>query len=160
MLRSTMPPKHSRGVFVDDRDDLDRPPVGGGIELEVHRPHPIGRIRDDRRRCGRGAAAFSASPLWHPKPFLTPKPLDLLVIDDPAFGAGVMIGGPEPTARMILGVGAQPVPQGGVGIVGGIGGGFVSLGGAVLPGHAAGEPLADPQHTLEMTNGCPPAFRA
>ena len=39
-------------------------------------------------------------------------------------------------------------------------GGFVALGGAVLPGHAAGEPFADPQHALEVTNGCPPAFRA
>ena len=37
---------------------------------------------------------------------------------------------------------------------------LVSLGGAVLPGHAAGEPFADPQHALEVTNGCPPAFRA
>jgi hypothetical protein len=36
----------------------------------------------------------------------------------------------------------------------------VALGGAVLPGHPAGEPFADPQHALEVTNGCPPAFRA
>jgi hypothetical protein len=26
------------GVFVDDGDDLDRPPVGGDIELEIRRP--------------------------------------------------------------------------------------------------------------------------
>ena len=31
------------------------------------------------------------------------------------------------------------------------------FGGSVLPGDAAGEPFADPQHPLEMTNGCPPA---
>jgi len=37
---------------------------------------------------------------------------------------------------------------------------LVALGGAVLPGHAAGEPFADPQHVLEVTNGRPPAFRA
>jgi hypothetical protein len=36
----------------------------------------------------------------------------------------------------------------------------VALSGAVLPGDAAGEPFADPQHPLEVTNGCPPAFRA
>jgi hypothetical protein len=36
----------------------------------------------------------------------------------------------------------------------------VALGGAVLPGDAAGEPFADPQHALEVMNGCPPAFRA
>ena len=28
------------------------------------------------------------------------------------------------------------------------------------PETAAGEPLAEPQHTLEVTNSCPPAFRA
>jgi hypothetical protein len=32
--------------------------------------------------------------------------------------------------------------------------------GAVLPGHPAGEPFTDPQHSLQMTNGRPPAFRA
>ena len=48
--------------------------------------------------------AFAASPLRHPQPFFAPKALDLLVIDDPAFAAGVVIGGPEPAPRMILGV--------------------------------------------------------
>ena len=36
----------------------------------------------------------------------------------------------------------------------------MSLSSAVLPGHAAGEPFTDPQHALEVTNGCAPAFRA
>jgi hypothetical protein len=54
------------GVSVDDRDDLDRPLVGGDIELEVHRLHPVGHIRDDRRRCGGGAVAFAASTLRLP----------------------------------------------------------------------------------------------
>ena len=71
-----------------------------------------------------------------------------------------MIGGPESTAGMILGVVAKPGPQRRIRVLRGRRGGFVALGGAVLPGHAAGEPFADPQHTLEMTNGCPPAFRA
>jgi hypothetical protein len=34
------------GVLIDDGDDLDRPAVGGGVELEVDRPHPVRRIRD------------------------------------------------------------------------------------------------------------------
>jgi hypothetical protein len=52
------------GVLVDDRYDLDRPPIGGGVELEVHRHTRLGasavtvggaverphRLR--RRRCG------------------------------------------------------------------------------------------------------------
>src|ERR1700752_118326 len=32
------------GVLVDDRDELDRPAVGGGVELEVSRPHAVGRV--------------------------------------------------------------------------------------------------------------------
>ena len=82
------------------------------------------------------------------------------MIDDPALSAGVVVGRPEPAARMILGVSAQPLPQRGIGIRGDRRNGFVALGGAVLPGDAAGEPFADPQHPLEVTNGCPPAFRA
>jgi hypothetical protein len=34
------------------------------------------------------------------------------------------------------------------------------LSAAVLPGDAAGEPFANPQRVLELTNGCPPALRA
>jgi hypothetical protein len=76
--------------------------------------------------------------------FLAPKPLDLLVIHSAPLGAGVMLGGTEPTTWMFLGVGAQPVPQRGVRIGWRRRGGFVTLSGAVLPGDAAGEPLADP----------------
>lgn len=43
------------GVLIDDPDDLYRPPVGSGIELEVHRPHSVGGIRgrQDQKRCWR-----------------------------------------------------------------------------------------------------------
>jgi len=103
---------------------------------------------------------FAAPPLRHPQPFFTPESLDLLVIGMPALTAGIVIGGPKSTARMILGVGAQPAPQGRIG-VGRCGrGGLVSLGGAVLPGDSAGEPFTDPQHPLEVVYGRPPGFRA
>jgi integrase len=42
-------------VLVDDRDNLDRAAVGGGIELKVHRPHPVRRIRRRHHWCGAGA---------------------------------------------------------------------------------------------------------
>ncbi len=82
------------------------------------------------------------------------------MIDCPAFGPGIVIGGPEPTSRMALGVGAQPGPQRRIRVGRCVRDRLVTLGGAVLPGHAAGEPLADSQHPLEVTNGCPPALRA
>jgi hypothetical protein len=86
--------------------------------------------------------------------------LNLLVIDDPSLTAGIVIGRSEPTTGMVLSVGAQPLPSRGIRILGGIGGGLVALSSAVLPGNAAGEPFTDPQHPLEMTNGCPTTFRA
>ena len=104
--------------------------------------------------------AFAAPPLRHPQSLFAPKPLNLLVIDDPAFRAGIVIGGPESTAGMILGVVAKPGPQRRIRIIDGGPHRLVSLGRAVLPGHAAGEPFANPQYTLEVTNGGPPAFRA
>jgi len=66
------------GVLVDDGNDLDRPTIGGDVEPEVHRPHPVGRIRDHCQWRGRGAVPLAPSTLRHPKPFLTPKALHLL----------------------------------------------------------------------------------
>src|SRR4029079_607988 len=88
------------GVLVDDRDDLDRAAVSGGVELEVHTPHPDGRIGDYGQWCGGAAVAFAPPALRHPKPFLAPKALHLLVIDCPAFRAGIVIRGPEATSRV------------------------------------------------------------
>jgi hypothetical protein len=95
------------GVLIDDGHDLDRPPVGGDVELEIHRPHPVGPIRGHRVRHRRATVAFTASPLRHPQPFLTPKPLNLLMIDQPALTAGIVIGRSEPATRMIPGA-ARP----------------------------------------------------
>ena len=103
-----------------------------------------------RSRCrgvfGADAAALAA--------LLRAKALNLLLIDCPAFGAGVVIGGSKPPPRMILGTGAKPGPQRCIRILGRGRGWFVSLGGALLPGHAAAEPFADPQHALEVADGC------
>jgi hypothetical protein len=86
--------------------------------------------------------------------------LDLLVVDGPALRAGIVVGGAESAAGMIFGVLAQPSPQGGVRIIRCPRDGLMTLGGAVLPGNAAGEPFADLQHSLQVTNGCAPTFRA
>ena len=104
--------------------------------------------------------AFAPSALRYSKPFLAPKALHLLVIDCPAFRAGVVIRGSEPTPWVVLGVLAKPVTQRRIRIVRGGRDWLVALGGAVLPGDAAGEPFADPQHALKVTYGRPPAFRA
>ncbi|BBX55075.1 hypothetical protein MSHO_33680 [Mycobacterium shottsii] len=92
------------GVLVDDRHDLDRPPIGGHVELEVHRPHPIGCIGDYLWRGGGGAVPFALATLRDPQSFLTPKPLHLLMVHFPAFAAGIVVGRSEPATRMLVGV--------------------------------------------------------
>jgi len=82
------------------------------------------------------------------------------VIDDPAFAAGIVIGGPKTTPGVIFGVGPQPGTQRRIRISRGVRHRLVSLGATVLPGHPAGEPLTDPQHPLQVVYGRPPAFRA
>jgi hypothetical protein len=104
--------------------------------------------------------ALTLTPLRNPQAFFPPKPLNLFVIHMPAFPTCIVIGRPEPSARMVFGVSTQPLSQRGVRIKPRRCRRHVALSGAVLPGHAAGEPLADPQHPLELTNGRAPAFRA
>jgi hypothetical protein len=147
-------------VFVDDGDDLDRSAVGGGIELEIDRPYPVGRIGGRCVDRGGRAVAFPAPPLWDTQPFLAPKTLNPLVIHVPAFAAGIVVGGPKTTARMIAGEGAQPCPRRSIRVSRCRRNGRTPLCGAVLPGHPAGEPLTHPQHPLEVVHGRPPAFRA
>jgi hypothetical protein len=45
--------------------------------------------------------AFVPAALWNSKPFVAPKALYFLVIDFPAFCAGVVIRGPTPPSWMV-----------------------------------------------------------
>jgi hypothetical protein len=107
-------------VLIDDRHNLDRSAVGGGVELEVNGPYPVRRIRGQRVGLGRGADAFASAALRHPQTLFAPKPLDLLMIHDPALTPSIVIRRPETTTRMILGILAQPSPQRRIRVLGGI----------------------------------------
>ena len=98
------------GVLVDDRADLDRSAVLVGVELEVHRPHHVRRVRR-RRVDGRGPDALASTPLRDPEAFVTPESLDLLVVHDPPLGARIVIRASVPVAGVRLRPGTQPVPQ-------------------------------------------------
>jgi hypothetical protein len=89
-----------------------------------------------------------------------PEPLDLLVVDGPAVGAGVVIAGAEPAPRVVLRVLAQPLPQPGIRVGHRGTCRFSSLRCSVLPGDPAGEPLTDLHRGDEVLNRRLPAFRA
>jgi hypothetical protein len=91
------------------------------------------------------ALAIVPAALWHSKPLFAPKALYFLVIDCPAFCTGVVIRGPKWRSQ------DRNVASGS----GGSRGRPAALGGLMLPRDAAGELLADPQHALQVTYGCP-----
>ena len=91
------------GVLINDGHDLDRAPVGGGVELKVHRPHPIGRIGNHDLGRGAGARTFAAAALRHPQTLLAPQSLKAFVVDIPAVGAGGVVGAAKPPAGMLFG---------------------------------------------------------
>ena len=82
------------------------------------------------------------------------------MVDIPAVGAGGMVGAPKPPAGMLFGPQAQPRPQSGVRVTRRMAGPAVTLGGAVLPGDPAGEPLTDLHHPHQVVHGGSPAVRA
>ena len=140
------------GVFVDDRADLDRSSVLVGVELEVHRPHHVRRVRC-RRVDGRGPDALASTPLRDPEPFVTPQALDLLVVHHPPLGAGVVIRPPIPVAGMVLRPGAQPLPQRPVWVRDRVGVERASVRGAGEPGQTARHPLAHLQCPDQVRDG-------
>ena len=98
------------GVLIDYRTDLDRPALFVGVELEVHRPHHVRRVR-----CcgvdGRGPDAFATPLLPDAEALVTPEALDLLVVHDSALGARIVIRASVPVTGAFLRPGTQPVPQ-------------------------------------------------
>jgi hypothetical protein len=85
------------GVLVNDVQQLQHPPVDGGVELEIERPRVVGSLRAKPRRwCCRAADALPlALALRHPQPLLAPQPLDLLAVRHPAVLTSAGPGSPD-----------------------------------------------------------------
>jgi hypothetical protein len=140
------------GVLVDDRADLDRSAVLVGVELEVHRPHHVRRVRR-RRVDGRGPDTLASTPLRDPEPFVTPQALDLLVVHHPPLTPGVVIRPPIPVAGMLLRPRAQPVSQRAIRVGDRVALERATVRGPAQPGQTARHPLAHPRLALEVIDG-------
>ena len=140
------------GVLIDDRADLDRPALLVGVELEVHRPHHVRCVRC-RRADGRGPDAFATPPLQDAEALVTPEALDLLVVHDPALGAGIVIGAPVPVAGVLLRPGSQPVPQRLVRVCGRVALERPPVRGAGQPGQTARHPFTHLQCPDQVSDG-------
>ncbi len=146
------------GELVDDVQQLEHPPVGGLVELEVERPddvRPDRAHRPDRpRRCPAGASCASCRA--HAG-LLPPEAVDPLVVDPPAGLLG-RDGGPPPAPA---GTTTREVPQQGPQgqLVVGRNRAAEALGGAGLADHPAGPSFGHPEPLPEDHHGPPAAVR-
>ena len=92
------------GELVDDVQQLQDPPVGGLVELEVKRPHVIGALCSQALgRHGRVAQALALAPAHrHAQALLAPQALHALAVDRPALLAQLGVCATVSPARAIL----------------------------------------------------------
>jgi hypothetical protein len=160
MLRSTRPPRHSR-VCSPTMDTIliGRPSVvASNWKSTAHTTFGASAV-GGFGAVGRAETLAPAS-LRHAQALVAPEPLDLLVVDVPALGAGVVVGRTKPTPRMVPCPVPQPRAQPGVRVGRCRRGWRPPLGRSVLPGHAAGEPLTHLHRPHQVVHGRPPALRA
>lgn len=101
------------GELVDDVEQLEAPPGGGLVELEIERPHVIGVLGSQLRRGAVAEALPFVAPLRGPLNTMgAPQPQSALGIDRQAFAGGDVVGLAPSPARMGLRETAQPLPIG------------------------------------------------
>lgn len=108
----------------------------------------------------RGSRSLAASRHRHAQALLAPQPLNLLVVDHPTLGAGIVIGAAMTPASMLAGIVAQPLPQPTVGVLDRVTSWRVALCGPMLRDYPTREPLTEPHHPLQVVNGNATAGRA
>ena len=161
LLCSAVPPPDRQAeaaVLVDHVQELEPPPVSGGVELKVHGPHLVwvfGLVAPHRAVGGPGPLALPGDgPL---QTLLPPEPLHPLVIHAPAFPPQQAAGHPPAPADLIGGDLAETMPQ--LSLLDRDDLWRMALSAAVLPHHSAHQPFRCPVTLLQDRDGPPAALR-
>ena len=146
-------------MLVDHVQELQPTPIGGGVELEVHRPdlmRVFGLVAPHRAIGGTGPLLLSRSgPL---QAFLPPESMNPLVGHQPALAPQQAVGHPPAPADVLSGDLLEATPE--LGLLDIDDPATMALGAAVLAHYAAGEPLRDPEHGAQGLNSPAASFRA
>ncbi len=147
------------GELVDHVQELEEPPVGGLVELEVQRPHMIRPYSaEPPGGHGRGAEPLAlAPPLRDPQAFLAPQPLRPLAVHAPALVEQQLMGAAVPPPRPAARDPAQVGPQR---LIVARARRLVALGRAVLADDRARPPLRQSQAVLQHPDRLAPTRRA
>ena len=147
------------GELVDDVQQLEDPPVGGLVKLEVQRPHVIWCLSSQPLGRGRRVAEplALAAALGYPQALLAPQPLRALAVELEALLEQQLVRAPIPPPRPLAGDLAQRAAKPGV-----VAGDQrrPALRRAVLAGISARPPLRDAKTVLQHQDRLAPARRA
>jgi hypothetical protein len=112
MDRSNLDRQALARELVDDVEQLEHPTVGRLVELEVHRPDHVWGDRTEAAHVDPDAPQGPlALAIGHLQSFLTPQPVDLLVVDpEPGVACRDECSSPPPP-RPLDGEGAQERTQ-------------------------------------------------
>jgi hypothetical protein len=146
-------------VLVDHVQEFQPPAIGGGVELEVHRPHLVrvcGLVTPHGAVGGTSPLLLSGSgPL---QALLPPEPMHPLVVHRPALAPQHAVRH-APAPADVLGCDLpEPSPQ--LGLLDIDDFAAMPLGAAVLAHNPAGESLRYPEHGAQGLNSPAASFRA
>jgi hypothetical protein len=147
------------GELVNHVEHLQRSAVGGGVELEVHRPDHVRPDRAHRpdRRTDTGQALLPAA-LRNPQALLAPQAADALVVDLPT-STPCRDRGAAPSPTGPLGAEhAQPDPQ--LGLLIADRRWLQTHGATVHADHRTRPPLGDPEPLTQRLDGAALAVRS
>ena len=146
-------------MFIDHVQELQSPPIGGGVELEVHGPHlmrVLSLVTPNRAVSGSGPFLLARGRAL--EPFLAPEPLHPLVVHQPAFPAQQSVGH-APAPADVLGC-DLPEASAQLGLLDIDDLAAMALGAAVLAHNPAGKALGNPETGQQGHNSPAAPLRA
>lgn len=145
--------------LVDHVEELQSPPIGGGVELEVHGPHLVRMLSlVSPHQAVRGAGPFLLARSGPLEPFLSREPVHPLVVHQPALSPQQAVGHPPAPPDVRSGDFPEATPE--LGLLDIDDPATTALGAAVLAHHAAGEPLGNPEQGPQGINSPEAPLRA
>jgi len=127
-------------VLVDHVEEHEPPPIGGGVELEVLRPHLAGMFRlVTPHRAVSGARPLLLARSRALESLLPPEPVRPFVVHQPAFPAEQAVSHPPSPADVLSSDLPESTPELGLLELDDLA--AMALGAAVLAHHPAGKPL-------------------
>jgi len=146
-------------VLVTHLEELEPPPIGGGVELEVQCPHLVGMFSlVTPHRAVSGACQLLLARSRALESFLPPEPVQPFVVHQPAFPEQPEVSHPPSPSDVLSSDLPESTPE--LGFLDLYDLAAMALGAAVLAHHPLGKPLRKPEHGAQGLNSPAATLRA